>query len=129
MRSSNPEALILPAMSVIASATASASARSIMRRSFVDRPLSGIAQGAQVFGQFRDHGFQLVDAAALLVNALIQYAKPSASGSRPRTFWYSCVTKVASLGFTPYIVSNSGWFMNSRDTWFRVVPLSMRQIQ
>src|SRR5437764_895494 len=72
MRSSNPEALILPAMSVIASASASASARSIMRRSFVDRPLSGIAQGAQVFGQFRDHGFQLVDAAALLVNGLVQ---------------------------------------------------------
>lgn len=38
----------------------------------VDRTLSGITQGAQVFGQFGHHRFELVDAAALFVDRAVE---------------------------------------------------------
>jgi hypothetical protein len=43
-----------------------------MRRPFVHRPLPGIAQRTQVFGQFGHQRFQLVDAAALFINGAVQ---------------------------------------------------------
>ena len=43
-----------------------------MGRPLVDRTLSGITQGAHVFGQFGHHGFELVDAAALLVDRAVE---------------------------------------------------------
>lgn len=43
-----------------------------MGRPLVDRTLSCITQGADVFGQFGHHGFELVDAAALLVDRAVE---------------------------------------------------------
>jgi hypothetical protein len=45
---------------------------SIMGRPLVDRPLPGVAQGTHVFGQFGHHGFQLIDAASLLVDCAVE---------------------------------------------------------
>jgi hypothetical protein len=44
----------------------------IMGWPVVDRSLPGIAQGAHVFSQFGDHGFELVDAAALLIDGAVE---------------------------------------------------------
>ena len=47
-------------------------ARSIMWRLFIERPLAGIAQRADVLGQFGHHGFELVDATALLIDRAVE---------------------------------------------------------
>jgi hypothetical protein len=43
-----------------------------MGRPLIEGTLSGITQGAHVFGQFGHHGFKLVDAAALLVDRAVE---------------------------------------------------------